>query len=228
MNKQKILLANTLFTVTLCIAQISQAESSLTGNIGVTTNYMWRGITKSDDRAAVSSGLDYAHSSGWYIGIWTSSLDGSNSEGNYELNLYTGYGLNAGPVDFDFGFINYRFPVSWEDADFAEVYIKASIKNFEIGVYNTILKEEELKKDKLYLYDDDYFYLSAAFEVRKDLYLDLLIGHNNFDDPTIMDYNHGVIGLRKNDFTFTFQKNDLDGIDGDTRWSGSWRKEFDL
>lgn len=227
MTKQKALIASTLLAVTLCIVQISWAESSLTGNIGVTTNYMWRGITKSDDRAAVSSGLDYAHTSGWYIGGWTSSLDGSDSEGNYELNLYTGYSFNAGPVDFDFGFIDYRFPVGPAPADFGEVYIKASIKNFGVGAYYTVHKEA-VEKNKLYLHDDFYLYLSAAFEVRKDLYLDLLIGRNNFDDPNSMDYNHGVLGLRKNDFTITFQKNDLSGTAGDTRWSGSWRKKFDL
>ena len=45
-----------------------QAESTLTGNIGITTNYVWRGITQTDDRAAVSAGLDYYRESGWYAG----------------------------------------------------------------------------------------------------------------------------------------------------------------
>ena len=227
MNKLRLLIASSLLAATVTIAQASQAESSLTGNIGVTTNYVWRGVTKSDDRAAVSSGLDYAHTSGWYLGGWTSSLDGSDSDGNYELDLYFGYRFKTGPVDLDVGYIDYRFPVGPAPADFGEVYVKANIKNIGIGAFYTVRKEA-VEKNKLYLHDDLYLSLSVAFEVKKDLYLDLLVGNYDYDDPLKTDYSHGVIGLRKDNFTFTFQKNDLSGTSGDTRWSGSWTKKFDL
>ena len=209
------------------ITQAAQADSSFTANIGVTTNYVWRGITRSDDGAAVSAGIDYVHTSGWYVGGWASSLDGSNSDGNYELRLYTGYLFKVGPVDLDFGYIDYRYPVGPEPADFGELYIQAGIKNFGVGAFYTVRKEE-VEKNKFYNHQDLYLYASMAFEIKKDLYLDLKIGSWDFDDPTITDYNHGLIGLRKGDFSLTFQKNDLEGTDGDTRWSGSWRKIFDL
>lgn len=220
-------MASSLLAATLTTAQVAQAESPLTGNIGVTTNYVWRGVTRSDDGAAVSAGIDYVHTSGWYIGGWTSSLDGSNSEGNYELDLFTGYRFKAGPIDLDVGYIDYRFPIGPAPVDFGELYIKASIKNFGVGAFYTVRKEA-VEKNKLYLHDDLYLYVSADFEVKKDLYLDLLIGNYDFDDPAMTDYSHVVIGLRKNNFSFTFQKNDLSGTAGDTRWSGSWSKSFEL
>ncbi|MFB6259216.1 MAG: TorF family putative porin, partial [Thiohalorhabdaceae bacterium] len=54
------------------------AQAGLTGNVGVTNNYIWRGFTQTNDMPAVSGGLDYSHSSGIYVGTWISNVDFSD------------------------------------------------------------------------------------------------------------------------------------------------------
>ena len=51
------------------------SEHSVSANIGVVSNYVWRGITQTDDKAAVQGGVDYSHSSGFYAGTWVSNVD---------------------------------------------------------------------------------------------------------------------------------------------------------
>ena len=49
------------------------APNPFAGNIGVTTDYIFRGVTQSQHKPAVSGGLDYTHSSGLYAGTWLSN-----------------------------------------------------------------------------------------------------------------------------------------------------------
>ena len=68
-------------------------EHSLSANIGVVSNYLWRGITQTDDKPAIQGGLDYSHSSGFYAGTWLSNVDFNLDENNpsAEVDLYLGY-----------------------------------------------------------------------------------------------------------------------------------------
>lgn len=74
-------------------------------NLGLYSRYMFRGVDLSDG-VAIQGGIDWAHSSGFYLGAWFSNLDpdfngrvsaanaddGISREGNHvELDLYGGY-----------------------------------------------------------------------------------------------------------------------------------------
>lgn len=50
------------------------AESPLTANIGVVSNYIWHVTSQSADEAAVPGGIEYAQPSGFYAGARLSSL----------------------------------------------------------------------------------------------------------------------------------------------------------
>src|SRR3546814_18723183 len=71
---------------------------------------MFRGVEQSNG-AAVQGGLDYAHSSGLYVGTWISNTDfaGYQSQVTYETDVYGGYTFNAGPVAFDVGALFYYY-----------------------------------------------------------------------------------------------------------------------
>ena len=49
-------------------------ESTLSFNVGVVTDYRYRGISQSSRNPAVQVGADYAHKSGFYIGAWHSTI----------------------------------------------------------------------------------------------------------------------------------------------------------
>ena len=194
------------------------AMAELTGNVGVTNNYIWRGDTQSDDESAVSGGIDYSHKSGLYAGTWFSNM----SDSSYEHDLYAGFAGKSGEIGYDAGLIMYMYPVD-NNIDFTELYGSLEIKNFNFGLALTI------DSDAGGADSDFYMSASGAFEVKKDLTLEALIGNYQFDSPANEDYLHMRVGLSKNDITFAVDKNDKSGPDeDDMRRTVSWSKEITL
>jgi uncharacterized protein (TIGR02001 family) len=97
----------------LAQAQTAAPESSLSYNVGVTTDYRYRGISQSRLQPAVQGGLDYADKSGFYVGAWASSIKWIKDAGgnaNTEVDLYGGYKGSVGDVSYDVGFLRYEYP----------------------------------------------------------------------------------------------------------------------
>lgn len=199
------------------------AMAELSGNVGVTSNYIWRGMTQTGDVSAVSGGIDYAHDSGFYAGTWTSNLGG----GDHELDLYAGYGLKAGPVDLDFGAISYQYPVS--ETYFHEGYVNASMSMFTLGAAYTVGSDDD--DTPAFSSGDLYISIGAAFEVSKGLELGVTAGNYNFKDDLAEDYSHVQVSLSKDDFTFAIDKNDATDSgagEDNVRVTASWSKGFNL
>lgn len=78
-------------------------------NASLVSNYIFRGVTLSDEDPAIQGGVDYAHNSGLYAGIWASSYDnGGDSE--IEVDWYAGYSFNlSDDVSVDIGGIRYYY-----------------------------------------------------------------------------------------------------------------------
>ena len=194
------------------------AMAELTGNIGVSNNYIWRGITQSADESAVSGGIDFKHKSGLYAGTWFSNM----ANNSYEHDLYAGFAGKQGEIAYDAGLIMYTYPVD-NNVDFTELYASLDIKNFNFGLAFTIDSDAGGA--------DSDFYMSASgdYEVKKGLVLDALIGNYQFDSPANEDYMHLRVGLSKDDITFAIEKNDRTGPDeDDMRLTVSWSKEIAL
>ncbi len=81
----------------------SIAHAELTGNIGIASEYVFRGLPSSGNGAAVSGGLDWSKDN-IYAGTWLSNV-GDQGTGN-EVDVYVG--MNAGNLDI--GGIAYLFP----------------------------------------------------------------------------------------------------------------------
>lgn len=213
----KIIAASLLASATTAGSGAALAESPVTANIAVSSNYIWRGVTQTNDLSAVSGGVDYAHKSGAYAGIWASNLGG----GQYEQDLYVGYAFDAGPVGLDVGYIKYMYPVT-AVADFDELYVNASYDMFSAGLALTTSTEAGGQDS------DTYMYVGAEFEVKKGLTLAVTYGDYDYDNPATTDYSHIQLSLSKDDFTIAYDDNDQTGNVGDPRLSVSWSKSFDL
>jgi uncharacterized protein (TIGR02001 family) len=75
------------------------AAADITGYAVLTTDYVWRGVTQSDGDPAIQLGGDVSFSSGFYAGIWGSTIDIDNGDGRLrdtEVNYYLGYRFDAG------------------------------------------------------------------------------------------------------------------------------------
>lgn len=92
--------------------------SSLSYNVGVVSDYVFRGITQNRGLGALQAGVDYAHETGAYVGAWTSNVawvrDGGYYQNMREIDLYGGYKFEAKSIGWDVGLIHYNYPLSRE------------------------------------------------------------------------------------------------------------------
>ena len=89
---------------------------SVTSNVSLVSNYLYRGISQTGAKPAIQGGFDYAHASGFYAGVWGSSISWISDEkladnAGVELDTYLGL-KNSFATDFnyDVGFLRYNYP----------------------------------------------------------------------------------------------------------------------
>jgi len=203
------------------------SDHQVTFNVGVTSDYVFRGISQSRNRPAFSGGIDYSHApSGLYAGGWVSTISwiddsymantmtGWDSTQRprtpYELDLYAGmkFGDAAG-LNFDAGVIHYLYPNNklhttqpgYEGlkADTTEIYGKVAYGPVYFKV-NYALGDAFWVANKAGSY---YLDLGADVPLMEGLTLNAHVGQFNFkQDGTILvnsryDYTDWKIGLTK-------------------------------
>jgi len=112
-------------------------------NVGLYSQYIFRGLTQTDRSPALQGGIDLTHSSGFYLGAWASNISwlrdlnpGAGESaykegGRLEVDLYGGYrNTFANGVGIDIGALQYIYPGSkasgrqdwWASAYTTELY----------------------------------------------------------------------------------------------------------
>jgi uncharacterized protein (TIGR02001 family) len=122
--KKSIVLA----TAVAAVLSSGVATADVTANAGVFSNYIWRGVSQTDDKAAGQGGIDYTHESGLYAGTWV-----SNVEGGTEVDLYGGFASEIIGISYDLGVITYQYPKT-SNINFTEVTTKGSYTFDEVTV----------------------------------------------------------------------------------------------
>ncbi len=204
-----------------CFSSVANAEVSL--NAGVTTNYVWRGVTQSNNAASVSGGLDYSDDSGFYAGTWVGSLGDANSGFNgAETDFYLGYAGESGDFGYDVGYIYYGY-YQEEDIDFGELYFNGSYGNLGFGVAYTVNGESGGN------FDSGDIYLHAGYggiDLGNELELGLTVGYYSFDFDSSADYAHVQADISKGDFTISFSKAESTSGNSDLIMMASWGTSF--
>ena len=139
--KSKLLLA-LLATSSAAFAQTAPAapESTLGYNVGVVSEYRYRGIAQTHGQPALQAGVDYANTNGFYLGAWASTIrwikDNSTAaspvKGPVEIDLYGGYKGEAAGLAYDVGYLRYQYQgntlkdtgtgTTWTNANTDEIY----------------------------------------------------------------------------------------------------------
>ena len=102
-----------------------QDNSSVSANLAVATDYVFRGYTQTSEDFAVQGGLDWEDPSGWSVGIWGSNLDfGPGDDASMEVDLYGGYSWQVNDFSYGLGVIYYAYPGADSNSgyDFVEAY----------------------------------------------------------------------------------------------------------
>jgi len=118
MKAIKITLATLLAVTALpSLAQTAapapEPEWSLNGNLGIFSDYRFRGISQTNKNPAIQGGVDFAMKNGIYLGNWNSNVDSAMYNGaNIEMDFYGGWKANFGDFGLDIGGIYYYYPGS--------------------------------------------------------------------------------------------------------------------
>ena len=96
-----------------------EPDWTFTSNIGLFSQYVFRGITQTNEKPAVQGGFDLAHKSGFYVGTWASNISWISDyvppprrvSASLEWDFYGGY-KGSLPADFgyDLGVLYYYYP----------------------------------------------------------------------------------------------------------------------
>lgn len=85
------------------------ANAEVSANVNLTSDYVFRGVSLTDNDPAIQGGFDWSNDQ-FYAGVWGSSL----LEGT-EIDVYAGYTPTLGAVTFDLGVIGYFYPGASDD-----------------------------------------------------------------------------------------------------------------
>lgn len=146
------ILASTL-TMTAGLSTSAMALEGVSGNVGVVSQYFFRGIAQTGT-ASASAGLDYENG-GFYLGTW-----GADVQDGLEVDFYGGYGFEFDSgLALSAGFTTYQYTGDFDSA-YNEVNLSASFGLFSVG-YNVGTHEEDTG---LGIPESDYDFISATFE----------------------------------------------------------------
>ena len=221
--KSKLLLA-LLATTSAAFAQTAPAAPEVTYNVGVVSQYRYRGLAQTKGQPALQGGVDYANASGAYLGAWASTIkwikdssqtNGTSYSGPTELDLYGGYKFEKGGIAYDFGYLRYQYtgndlgkaPVSGDtrlnNANTNELYAAGTL-----GAY-TFKWSYSLSNlfGNLYSKGSDYFDLTANYDMGSGITLTPHVGRQIVSGP-----GNGSGPLSYTDASLTVAKDLGDGL----------------
>lgn len=121
-------------SMTVSAERISPIE--IRGNIGVVSDYVFRGVSLSDEEPVLQGGLDLILPKGFYIGAWASGVDKPwggiynqiAGREDFEYDLYAGWQWQnpTRNLRLDTGVIRYGFSSDPDDIAWSEAYLSAS------------------------------------------------------------------------------------------------------
>ncbi|MDH0863612.1 TorF family putative porin [Mitsuaria sp. GD03876] len=185
---------------------LAQEANPLSFNVSVTSDYRYRGISQTRLKPALQGGVDYAHSSGFYIGAWASTIkwikDGGG-DANVEIDTYAGYKTEVGGgVTVDVGFLRYNYPSNKlpTSANTNELYGAVSYGPATLKYSHSVSNLFGFADSK----NSGYLDLSATFDVGSGFTVTPHIGRQTVKHSSDFSYTDYALTVNKDFEGFTF------------------------
>ncbi len=105
-------------------APASAQDAKVAFNVGVTSDYVFRGYSQTNEDPAIQGGVDLTAGS-FYAGAWASNVD-FGDDTDAEVDVYGGYRTEAAGFALDFGVIGYLYAGEPQGADYNYAEFKAA------------------------------------------------------------------------------------------------------
>jgi uncharacterized protein (TIGR02001 family) len=177
----------------------AEPASPFSWNVGVVSDYRYRGVSQSRLKPAISAGADYAHPSGFYVGTWASTIkwikDGGGS-GNLELDVYGGYKTEIiKDVTLDVGTLAYVYPGNklTPSANTQEIYVA--------GTYGPLTAKYSLSLTNLFGFADSkrsgYLEVNGTWDLGNGFGVTGHLGHQAVKRNGKFSYSDYKFGVTK-------------------------------
>lgn len=202
-----------------------------TGQLTLSTDYRFRGVSKTSNNPAIQGALSFNHESGAYASIWGSNIEASSTA---EMDAVLGYAtrlsvLPSLKTTLDVGYIRYIYAGSGNSApasnqpDFNELFAK-------LGFTGAVLANDQLITGVNYSnnynnHSDDFWYVSANYSVPiKTTGYGIVagLGYNLFSSASML--NRGIAYQGNDEAYFDYKLGTTFGVQGLTTelaWVGN-------
>jgi uncharacterized protein (TIGR02001 family) len=173
--------------------EAEEASSPFSWSVAVASDYVFRGVSQTDEGPALQGGLTWSADSGFYAGAWASNVDYGSGGPDAELDTFIGYNTDLGGDDFvnlDLMLNRYNYlGGNGSDLSYNEFFTKLTFAgSFAVtGTYtNDVWASGE---------DGWYFGASKSFSLPSDFTLDVNVGKSLFDSSVARDYADWGVAL---------------------------------
>lgn len=205
-----------LVTAVLAGCCAFSAHAGLETTIGLYSDYIFRGVSQTNEDPTPQATLDWFNDSGWYAGLFVSDVDFGES-GDWEIDAYGGYSGAFGNSgwEYDIQLVYYAYP----DNDFTEDYPELLL-GFTYDWFNSQIgytwDNYGLGETAVYLNIGGEFPLPNEFSLRANVgYYDFDDADNDFFPGAPDSYTDWVIGISRSwsgfDFALDYVDTNSDG-----------------
>ena len=189
----------------------AQAAVAVTGTAALTSDYLFRGISQSNEGMAVQGSFTATDDSGIYFTAWGSSISklatAKDESAGTEIDTLLGYTTTKGDFTYDVGVMRYNYPGADKPqaglatrTSYNEAYASVSYKGAKFG---TAYSNDYFAMSGKF----NYFYADYAAQLTEKVGAVAHVGYNLFEKDTFLtggeksyyDYKVGlnttVVGL---------------------------------
>lgn len=195
---------------TMAQTKAPEPDYSLAYNVGVVTDYRYRGIMQSQGNPAVQGGVDFTHKNGVYLGAWGSTINwisetckagGTSCSHSAEVDLYGGYkGELAKGFGYDVGLLNYWYVSNklaktpgMANANTSEVYLGLSYGPISAKYSHSLTNMLGVPNSK----NSNYLEVNGNFDLGSGYTLVAHLGHQKWKNSGAFDYTDYKVGVNK-------------------------------
>ncbi len=195
----------------------AQKAPEIAWNVGVTSDYVFRGFSQTNEDPAVFGGVDLTAGS-FYAGAWASNVDFGDST-DAEIDLYGGYRSEISGFAVDIGVVAYLYTSAPDGADYDYAELKLAASR---AVGPMTLGAAVYWSPDFFGADDEAAYVeaNAAFSPAPQWTVSGAVGHQSLDvNADYTTWNAGVAYAFSDNVAIDlrYHDTDVDGPLGDGR-----------
>jgi uncharacterized protein (TIGR02001 family) len=175
---------------------VEEEASIFSWNAAIASDYVFRGVSQTDEEAALQLGADLNFDNGFYVGVWASNVDFGSGGPDVEVDTYIGWNTDLSDswnLDLMLNRYNYLGEQDgFGDGDYNEFIAAiayAETYTFTFGYTNDVYNLDE---------DGFYYGLAGSWGLGAGVGLDVGMGRSSFDNSTgIKDYTDWSVAVNR-------------------------------